>query len=148
MRNDHVYHKFGTGNYKTLWSTPKEAGRDPRDELIKWWERNYCARRMKLAVVGREDVDTLQKWVETKFAKIPVRTEGLKEVGDEHTGVRVVFDQNPIGEAQMAVSVLNVSRRDSADGARRSRLRSPFASTEVSRSLSPSPTFRTCTNAR
>lgn len=87
-----------------MWSIPKEAGRDPRDELIKWWERNYCARRMKLAVVGKDDVDTLQKWVETKFAKIPVRTEGLKEVGDEHTGVRVVFDENPLGEEQMRVS--------------------------------------------
>lgn len=116
-----MYHKFGTGNYKTLWSTPKEAGRDPRDELIKWWERNYCARRMKLAVVGREDVDTLQKWVEAKFAKVPVRTEGLKEVGDEHTGVRVVFDQNPIGEAQMAVSRTSRSARFGAEMNRKSR---------------------------
>ena len=102
MRADHAYHKFGTGNYSTLWSKPKEAGRDPRQQLIGWWEKNYCARRMKLAVVGREDVETLEKWVKERFEKVPVRTEGLPPTGVD--GVRVTFDESPMGPEQMGVS--------------------------------------------
>ncbi|KAK8849760.1 hypothetical protein IAR55_005095 [Kwoniella newhampshirensis] len=89
----HPYGKFGTGNYESLWSKPKEAGRDPRRQLIEWWEKEYCARRMKLAVVGKEDVETLEKWVKERFESVPVRTEGKPEVGPD--GVRVVFEDSP-----------------------------------------------------
>lgn len=103
FRQDHPYHKFGTGNYKTLWSTPKEAGRDPRQQLIEWWREHYCARRMKLAVAGKEDVETLEKWVRERFEAVPVRTEGRPAVGVN--GVRIAFEENPIAEEQMGVSV-------------------------------------------
>ncbi|WVF68403.1 hypothetical protein IAT40_003168 [Kwoniella sp. CBS 6097] len=95
----HPYGKFGTGNYETLWSKPKEAGRDPRRQLIEWWEKEYCARRMKLAVVGKEDVGTLEKWVRERFEKVPVRTEGLPEVGEK--GVRIAFTEPPFGPEQL-----------------------------------------------
>jgi len=101
-RQDHPYHKFGTGNYETLWSKPKAAGRDPRQQLIEWWREQYCARRMKLAVAGKEDVETLQKWVRERFEAVPVRTEGRPPVGPN--GVRVAFEQQPLGEEQMRVS--------------------------------------------
>ncbi|ORX37612.1 Metalloenzyme, LuxS/M16 peptidase-like protein [Kockovaella imperatae] len=99
LRKDHAYHKFGTGDYDSLWSTPKSQGRDPRQQLISWWEKWYCARRMKLAVVGKEDLDTLEKWVKERFEDVPVRSEGLPDVGEE--GVRVAFETNPISEEQM-----------------------------------------------
>ncbi|TYJ55081.1 hypothetical protein B9479_004218 [Cryptococcus floricola] len=95
----HPYGKFGTGNYESLWSIPKEAGRDPRRQLIEWWEKEYCARRMKLVVAGKEDVETLAKWVKEKFADIPVRTEGKPEVGRD--GQRVVFEDSPFGPEQL-----------------------------------------------
>lgn len=98
---NHPYNKFGTGNYKTLWSKPKEEGRDPRQQLIDWWAKYYCARRMKLAVVGKEDLDTLEQWVKARFESVPVRSEGLEPVGEE--GVRIAFLDSPIGPEQMQV---------------------------------------------
>ena len=102
-RPGHPYGKFGTGDYKTLWDRPKEAGRDPRQQLISWWEQEYCARRMKLAVVGKHDVDTLEKWVREKFDKVPVRTEGQPPVGTN--GVRIVFEDTPYGPEQQGVGL-------------------------------------------
>ncbi|OXG84088.1 insulysin [Cryptococcus neoformans Gb118] len=106
----HPYGKFGTGNYESLWSVPKEAGRDPRRQLIEWWEKEYCARRMKLAVAGKEDVDTLEKWVREKFENVPVRTEGKPEVGRD--GVRVVFDESPYGKEQLGYFTFTKPVRD------------------------------------
>ena len=102
MRADHPYHKFGTGDYENLWSKPKEAGRDPRQQLIAWWANNYCARRMKLAVAGKEDLDTLERLVRGRFERVPVRTEGKQLVGVD--GVRIAFEEHPIGPEQMGVS--------------------------------------------
>ena len=103
FRADHPYHKFGTGNYETLWSTPKAAGRDPRQQLIAWWAENYCARRMKLSVVGKEDLETLEKMVQERFEAVPVKTEGKPQVGVD--GVRIAFEESPIGPEQMGVSL-------------------------------------------
>ena len=102
MRKDHAYHKFGTGNYQSLWSKPKSEGRDPRQQLIDWWAKYYCARRMKLVVAGKEDLDTLEKWVRQRFEVVPIRSEGLEPVGVE--GVRIAFPESPIGLEQMQVS--------------------------------------------
>ena len=102
-RADHPYHKFGTGNYKTLWSTPKAAGRDPRQQLIEWWAENYCARRMKLSVIGKEDLETLEKMVQERFEAVPVKTEGRPQVGVN--GVRVAFEDHPIGPEHSRVSL-------------------------------------------
>ncbi|WVQ66403.1 uncharacterized protein L199_004583 [Kwoniella botswanensis] len=98
-RPGHPYSKFGTGNYETLWSKPKESGRDPRRQLIEWWEKEYCARRMKLAVVGKEPIEVLEKWVKEKFQKVPIRTEGKPPTGKD--GVRLTFEESPYGEEQV-----------------------------------------------
>ena len=57
---------------------------------------------MKLSVVGKEDLDTLEKWIRERFERVPVRSEGAPEVGPE--GVRVVFEDQPLGEEQNGVS--------------------------------------------
>ena len=111
FRKDHAYHKFGTGNYESLWSTPKSQGRDPRQQLISWWEKYYCARRMKLAVVGKESLDTLEKWVTDRFEAVPIRSEGLKNVGNE--GVRIAFEENPIGPNEMGIVTFTKPVQDS-----------------------------------
>ena len=59
---------------------------------------------MKLAVAGREDLDTLEKWVRERFDKVPVRTEGRPLTGPE--GVYVSFPDHPFGPEQRGVSVL------------------------------------------
>lgn len=75
----HVYNRFGTGNFKTLWETPKSEGRDPRAELIAWWEKEYCARRMKLVVIGRDGLHELEAMVKSRFEQVPVRTKPGEE---------------------------------------------------------------------
>ncbi|WVQ84725.1 hypothetical protein IAT38_006882 [Cryptococcus sp. DSM 104549] len=109
----HAYSKFGTGDYESLWSAPKQAGRDPRRELIEWWEREYCARRMKLCVAGKEDVGTLEKWVRERFVGVPVRTEGRPEVGPD--GVRVAHEDSPYGPEQLGNVTFAKPVRDARD---------------------------------
>jgi insulysin len=57
---------------------------------------------MKLAVVGKEDLDTLEKWVKERFEAVPVRSEKAPAVGAE--GVRIAFEESPIGPDQQTVS--------------------------------------------
>lgn len=67
----HPWAKFGTGNVASLTEAAKKAvesrsessnvqdgdggpvGREVRRRLIEWWEQQYCAGRMTLAVVGK-----------------------------------------------------------------------------------------------
>ncbi|KIP05202.1 hypothetical protein PHLGIDRAFT_129039 [Phlebiopsis gigantea 11061_1 CR5-6] len=89
--NGHPWRKFGTGNVATLTEKAKKAidqtsrqdedqegdggavGREVRKMLIEWWEKQYCAGRMTLAVVGKEPLDDLTKLVIPAFSKIPNR---------------------------------------------------------------------------
>ena len=66
----HPYHKFGTGNAVTLRDKPKEAGVDVRGELLSFHGRWYSANRMKLVVLGREELDELERWVRELFSGI------------------------------------------------------------------------------
>jgi insulysin len=66
----HPYSHFGTGNAKTLWDDPRAKGMDVRDELIKFHDRYYSANVMKLAVLGRESLDTLTRWVVDRFSNV------------------------------------------------------------------------------
>eukprot|EP00644_Phytophthora_capsici_P009578 jgi/Phyca11/533442/estExt2_fgenesh1_pg.C_PHYCAscaffold_130175 len=67
----HPYHKFGVGNKETLSTTPMEQGIDVRDALLKFYKEFYSASIMKLVVYGKEDVETLSRWVLEYFAEIP-----------------------------------------------------------------------------
>ncbi|GMK56588.1 hypothetical protein CspeluHIS016_0304280 [Cutaneotrichosporon spelunceum] len=106
----HVYGKFGTGDLKTLWEEPRADGRDPRQQLIEWWKKEYCARRMKLAVAGREDLDTLERMVRERFDRVPVRTEGAPATGPD--GVRVTFEDHPYGPEERGTITFAKSVRD------------------------------------
>lgn len=66
----HPYHKFSTGNLKTLGETPKNQGLDIRDELLKFYNKSYSANIMKLCVLGREDLDTMSEWVYELFKDV------------------------------------------------------------------------------
>ena len=76
----HPWTKFGTGNVASLTEAAKKkleaegihvadgekpdgdggpVGREVRRRLIEWWEREYCAGRMALAVVGKGMLDVL-----------------------------------------------------------------------------------------
>ena len=66
----HPFSRFLGGNATTLANRP---GADVRDELIDFYESHYSAHLMKLAVVGREPLDTLERWVRERFAAVPRR---------------------------------------------------------------------------
>jgi insulysin len=67
----HPYHKFSTGNYKTLHDDPIARGVKIRDAFINFYETHYSANRMKLAVLGKESLDELQSWVREMFSAVP-----------------------------------------------------------------------------
>ncbi|KAF3049713.1 Insulinase (Peptidase M16) [Didymella keratinophila] len=73
---DHPYHRFSTGNYKTLHDDPVARGVKIRDEFIKFYTTHYSANRMKLVVLGRESLDTLEAWAEEIFTKVPNKNLG------------------------------------------------------------------------
>ena len=66
----HPYCHFSTGNLETLRDKPKERGIEVRSEFIKFHEEHYSANRMKLVVLGRESLDTLEGWVSEMFAGV------------------------------------------------------------------------------
>lgn len=68
---EHPYCHFSTGSWKTLHDDPIARGVKIRDEFIKFHSTNYSANRMKLVVLGRESLDTLEEWVEEIFAEVP-----------------------------------------------------------------------------
>ena len=71
-RAEHPYSKFATGNKATLVDGPARDGIDTRAALLAFWEENYTAERMALAVVAPESLDSLQARVASLFS--PVRS--------------------------------------------------------------------------
>ena len=76
----HPVAKFGTGSSATLAQIPKDLGLDIREELLKFYKTYYSANQMTLAVSGREDLDTLQKWVTELFSEVPNQDRPPAEV--------------------------------------------------------------------
>ncbi|GAB5034981.1 insulin-degrading-like metalloprotease family [Nannochloropsis oceanica] len=69
----HPFSKFGTGNLQTLLYGPQSKGQDVRAALFNFHEKYYIAPRMTLVVVGKEPLDTLQRWTEGRFKGVPTR---------------------------------------------------------------------------
>ena len=67
----HAVQRFGTGNKQSLWDTPLANGTNTRQHLLDFYKRCYSANIMKLAVIGREDLDTQERWVRQLFADVP-----------------------------------------------------------------------------
>ncbi|KAF9265707.1 hypothetical protein L218DRAFT_957335 [Marasmius fiardii PR-910] len=49
------------------------VGRETRRRLIEWWEKEYCASRMHLCVIGKDSLDELSELVSKLFSPIPNR---------------------------------------------------------------------------
>ncbi|MBF0287451.1 MAG: insulinase family protein [SAR324 cluster bacterium] len=60
---NHPARMFHIGNSETLGQTTQE-------ELLKFYHSHYSANLMNLVVLGKENLDTLQNWVETYFHDI------------------------------------------------------------------------------
>lgn len=73
---EHPFHKFSTGNLDTLDVLPKSKGINTRDELVAFHKKYYSANLMRVAVLGKEPLDTLEEWVRESFA--PVENKNLQ----------------------------------------------------------------------
>jgi len=67
MNPDHPYTRFSVGSNETL---ADRDGDSIRDELVRFYTDHYSANIMALAVVGKEPLSTLRRWVEEKFSGI------------------------------------------------------------------------------
>eukprot|EP01118_Nematostelium_gracile_P012448 TRINITY_DN4540_c0_g1_i3.p1 TRINITY_DN4540_c0_g1~~TRINITY_DN4540_c0_g1_i3.p1 ORF type:complete len:814 (-),score=196.19 TRINITY_DN4540_c0_g1_i3:117-2558(-) len=65
-----VFNRFSTGNLETLRERPTAAGINIRDELINLYKQNYSANLMKVALLGRESIEELEKLAVEKFSPI------------------------------------------------------------------------------
>jgi secreted Zn-dependent insulinase-like peptidase len=65
---DHPAAHFSVGSLETLADV---EGHSIRDDLIEFYKNNYSANLMTLAVLGKRNLDDLQKIVESRFAAIP-----------------------------------------------------------------------------
>ncbi|KAF2705769.1 LuxS/MPP-like metallohydrolase [Pleomassaria siparia CBS 279.74] len=68
---NHPYCHFSTGSYQTLHDEPIARGVKIRDAFMNFHSKHYSANRMKLVVLGREKLDTLEEWVEEIFSQVP-----------------------------------------------------------------------------
>ena len=70
----HPFHKFGTGNLKTL-NPQVGLNRTVVEELRQFQHKYYTANLMRLVVYGRDDVAQLEAWVRQMFSDVPNHNE-------------------------------------------------------------------------
>lgn len=69
----HGFAKFSVGSLETLADHPD---RPVWDDLRRFYADEYSASRMAIAVLGREDLDTLEQWVRARFGAVPTNGKG------------------------------------------------------------------------
>jgi insulysin len=69
----HPYSRLAVGNWKTLHEDPISRGLGPRNKVMEFYSTKYSADRMKLVVLGRESLNTLEAWTDAIFSAIPYR---------------------------------------------------------------------------
>ena len=69
LNPDHPATKFTVGNLDTLHTENLRA------DVLRFYQAQYSAERMTLAVYGKDSIDQLRAWVEAKFS--PVLKRGL-----------------------------------------------------------------------
>lgn len=61
------------GNGKTLGEDTIKAGLKLRDELLKFYDHYYSANLMRLVVLGKAGLDSLQDMVVEKFSAVRIK---------------------------------------------------------------------------
>ena len=100
-KDGHPFKKFTTGNHKTLEVTPKEKGIDIRGELLKFHETWYSSNIMTVAVLGKENLDDLEKMTVPLFLNV-INKNVEKPVWTDH----------PLGPEQLHVKLFAVPMKD------------------------------------
>lgn len=79
----HPYCHFSTGNFEVLKTEPEARGVNVREKFMEFHDKYYSANQMKLVVLGRESLDTLQSWVTELFSDIPNKNLEVNKWTDE-----------------------------------------------------------------
>eukprot|EP01084_Bolivina_argentea_P118419 210121_1 len=96
----HPFHKFGTGNILTL---KKE---NLRNELLSFYNKYYSSSIMKLAIVGKQDINYLTKLAIDKFSLI--KNQNINE--PKYEIYPNVFDINVINNSLYKILPINEKR--------------------------------------
>ncbi|GAB6028757.1 hypothetical protein CHUAL_004574 [Chamberlinius hualienensis] len=67
----HPMGKFMWGNIASLKTTPMDNNIDVYSQLTKFKEQHYSSSCMTLAIQSQENLDTLEKWVNEIFHRVP-----------------------------------------------------------------------------
>ncbi|CAK7218316.1 hypothetical protein SEUCBS140593_003506 [Sporothrix eucalyptigena] len=67
----HPFCHFSTGNLEVLKIEPEARGINVRQKFMEFHDKFYSANQMKLVILGRESLDTLQEWTTELFSAIP-----------------------------------------------------------------------------
>lgn len=70
MNPQHPSAKFSVGNLTTL---ADREGHPVREDMIAFYQQHYSSHLMSLVVLGRENLDTLEAGVRTRFNAVPKR---------------------------------------------------------------------------
>jgi len=103
----HPYSRFSWGNLSSLRDAPLAAGLDITEELRRFHQQHYTALKMKLVLLGMEDLDTLEQTVCQTFAGVrappslplslsPSVLEGLPPPMDETNALGWLFRVVPV----------------------------------------------------
>jgi secreted Zn-dependent insulinase-like peptidase len=68
LTDAHPYSKFSVGNLDTL---KDHQDNKLRPALLDFYRQNYSANNMRLVILGKESIETLEAWVKNKFSDIP-----------------------------------------------------------------------------
>ena len=98
----HPYCHFSTGNLEVLKNAPEARGVQVREKFIEFHGRHYSANRMKLTILGREPLDTLEEWAVTLFSGIP--NKGLEPNRWEK---EVMYRESELGRQIFAKPVMD-----------------------------------------
>ncbi|KAJ9089927.1 metalloprotease [Entomophthora muscae] len=106
LNQSHPFSHFSTGTYDTLYKIPKSKGIDPRQEIIKYYNKYYSANQMRLVVLGRESLDQLKNMTVSKFSnvrnsKIPRPSIPFSPFSKDDLGVEI--DINPVENSQKLI---------------------------------------------
>mmetsp|Transcript_2509 Transcript_2509/g.5998 ORF Transcript_2509/g.5998 Transcript_2509/m.5998 type:complete len:1005 (-) Transcript_2509:110-3124(-) len=107
-KGSHPLQRFGTGNIYSLKEVPEKKGTNTRQHLLDFYRTKYSANIMKLAVLGREDLDTMEGWVRDYFKDVPNADleplHGTSHDGDPFDeGWKRVFRVIPVKERRKLV---------------------------------------------
>jgi secreted Zn-dependent insulinase-like peptidase len=102
-RPGHPLRKFGSGNKNSLGARKgvSREGVMPRARLLSHWRSFYSPDRMTLAVLGKEDLDTLEKWVVQDFSTVRCCMRGCTSFFE-----RLIRDDGHLSSATSSLRVL------------------------------------------